>query len=147
MRSKSATVGIVSMLAVVFGPATSASADTIRGTEDVTGSIFTCATHTYSLSGEIRVVIHSSLDAHGLEHFTFTATTTGVTAVDEEGSQYSVVGSQWFGSNDTPNGGVGSFTFHLRMVRPAAGSADSVSIAFHVGPSGEVDHDASSCTD
>ena len=145
MRAKSAAVGIISMLAIAFAPATSASASTIRSTEDVTGSVFTCATHTYTLSGEIRVVIHSSLDAQGREHFTFTATTTGVTAIDENGSQYNVVGTQWFGSNDTPKGGVGTFTFHLQMVAPGAGSADSVSLAFHFGPNGEIDHDNSTC--
>lgn len=121
MKMKAAAVVVAAFAALAFAPATSASASTTHSTEDVTGSVFSCATHTYTLSGEIRVVTHSSADAQGREHFTLTATTTGVTAVDEDRSPYNVVGTQWFGSNDTPNGEVATFTFHLQMVAPGQG--------------------------
>jgi hypothetical protein len=86
MKMKAAAVVVAAFAALAFAPATSASASTTHSTEDVTGSVFSCATHTYTLSGEIRVVTHSSADAQGREHFTLTATTTGVTAVDENRS-------------------------------------------------------------
>ena len=145
MKMKAAAAVVAAFAALAIAPVTSASASTTHTTEDVTGSVFSCATHTYTVRGEIRVVTHSGVDAQGREHLTFAATTTGVTAVDENGSAYNVVGTQWFGSNDTPNGEVATFTFHLQMVAPGAGTVDTVSLAFHLGRNGEIDHDSSTC--
>ncbi len=145
MRAKSAAVGIGALVALAIGPATSAAASTVHTTEDVTGQVFACVSHRYTVSGQIGLVVHSSTDAQGQEHFTLTATTTGVTAVDENGAPYRIVGTQWLGSNDTPNGGVATFTFHLQMIAAGAGSVDTVSLTFHVGPNGELDHDNSTC--
>jgi hypothetical protein len=145
MKAKSAAIGIASLVALAIGTATSAAASTAHTTEDVTGQVFACTSHTYTLTGQIDLVVHSITDAQGGEHSTLTATTTGVTALDEEGTPYRIVGTQWLGSNDTPDGGVATFTFHLQMIARGAGSVDTVSLSVHVGPNGETDHDNSTC--
>jgi hypothetical protein len=69
---------------------------------DVTGAVFPCPTHTYTItSGAIKEVMHESVDASGTTHFTVTDTPDHVSLVDEDGGVYSLRGAIWFGgSND-----------------------------------------------
>jgi hypothetical protein len=68
-----------------------ASAATTHESFDVTGSVFPCPTHTYTItSGAIRSVMHESVDASGINHFTVTETPDQITLVDEDGNVYSM---------------------------------------------------------
>src|SRR6188472_4678583 len=52
-----------------------AGASTAHGSFDVTGTVFPCPTHTYTItSGAINIVRHDSVDASGIGHFTETET-------------------------------------------------------------------------
>jgi len=87
-------------LAVVLAllSAGAAVAVTTHESFDVTGTIFPCPTHTYTVtSGVINVVFHESVDAQGINHFTETATPSNVRLVDEAGNVYSLRGATWFG--------------------------------------------------
>ena len=76
----------------------SAAAATTRESFDVTGTVFPCPTHTYTVtSGAIDVVMHESVDATGVNHFTETDTVDRVRLVDEDGNAYSLRGAIWFG--------------------------------------------------
>jgi len=79
-----------------------ASAGTTHESFDVTGTVFPCPTHTYTVtSGAIKEVLHLSVDASGTTHFTVTDTPDQVSLVDEAGNVYSLRGAIWFGgSND-----------------------------------------------
>jgi hypothetical protein len=79
-----------------------ASAGTTHESFDVTGTVFPCPTHTYTVtSGAIKEVMHLSVDASGTTHFTVTDTPDQVSLVDEAGNVYSLRGAIWFGgSND-----------------------------------------------
>ena len=73
-----------------------ASAATTHESFDVTGTVFPCPTHTYTVtSGAIKVVVHESVDASGTTHFTETDTPDHVTLVDEDGNIYSLTGAIW----------------------------------------------------
>ena len=64
-------------LAVVLAllSAGTAVAATTHESFDVTGTVFPCPTHTYTVtSGAINVVFHESVDAKGNNHFTETDT-------------------------------------------------------------------------
>jgi hypothetical protein len=75
-----------------------ASATTTHESFDVTGAVFPCPTRTYTItSGAIKIVMHESVDANGINHFTETETPDGVTLVDEDGNVYSLRGAIWFG--------------------------------------------------
>jgi hypothetical protein len=75
-----------------------AHAGTTHESFDVTGSVFPCPTHTYTVtSGAIKAVIHESVDANGITHFTVTETPDHVRLVDEAGNVYSLRGAIWFG--------------------------------------------------
>ena len=75
-----------------------ASAATTHESFDVTGSVFPCPRHTYTItSGAIKSVMHVSVDASGINHFTVTETPDNVTLVDEDGNVYSMRGAIWFG--------------------------------------------------
>jgi hypothetical protein len=75
-----------------------ASAGTTHESFDVTGTVFPCPTHTYTItSGAINVVFHESVDAQGINHFTETDTPSNVRLVDEAGNVYSLRGAIWFG--------------------------------------------------
>jgi hypothetical protein len=75
-----------------------ASAETTHESFDVTGTVFPCPTHTYTVtSGAIKSVIHVSVDANGINHFTVTETPDHVRLVDENGNVYSLRGAIWFG--------------------------------------------------
>ena len=75
-----------------------AGAGTTHESFDVTGFVFPCPSHTYTItSGAINVVFHESVDANGITHFTETDTPDHVTLVDEDGNVYSLRGATWFG--------------------------------------------------
>lgn len=87
-------------LAVVLAllSAGTAVAATTHESFDVTGTVFPCPTHTYTVtSGAINVVFHESVDAKGNNHFTETDTPSNVRLVDEAGNVYSLRGAIWFG--------------------------------------------------
>lgn len=138
---------LVALAAAAFtiAVAAPASAVTTRSTEDVSGEVVVCATNTYTLHGSVTIVEHDSVDAQGKEHATATVTTTGLSATDTAGRRYSVSGTQWFGFNDAPNGGVGTFTFHLNFIAKGEGVVDSSRVEDHFGPNGEIIHDKSTC--
>ena len=78
-----------------------ASAATTRESFDVTGTVFPCPTHTYTVtSGAIKEVMHESVDATGTTHFTVTETPDRVRLVDEDGNTYSLRGAIWFGGRN-----------------------------------------------
>jgi len=78
-----------------------ASAATPHDSFDVTGTVFPCPTHTYTVtSGAINEVMHESGDASGTTHFTVTDTPSHVRLVDENGDVYSLTGAIWFGGRD-----------------------------------------------
>ena len=71
-----------------------ASAGTTHESFDVTGSVFPCPDHTYTVtSGTIKEVVHESVDANGITHFTVTDTPSNVRLVDEAGVVYSLRGA------------------------------------------------------
>ena len=78
-----------------------ASAATTHDSFDVTGTVFLCPTHTYTVtSGAIKEVMHESVDASGTTHFTVTDTPDHVSLVDEDGNVYSLTGATWFGGRN-----------------------------------------------
>lgn len=78
-----------------------ASAGTTHESFDVTGTVFPCPTHTYTVtSGAIKEVMHESVDASGTTHFTVTDTPDHVSLVDEDGNVYSLRGAIWFGGRN-----------------------------------------------
>ena len=90
---------IVLVLALVLPLA--AGAATTHETFDVTGTVFPCPKHTYTVtSGAIQHVMHESVDASGTTHFTVTDTPNHVSLVDENGNVYSLTGAIWFGGRD-----------------------------------------------
>jgi len=93
--------GLIVFSAAVLLPAAAAAATT-RESFDVTGTVFPCPTHTYTVtSGSGTVLTHESVDATGTTHFTETSTFDSVRLVDENGNVYSLRGAIWFGgSND-----------------------------------------------
>ena len=89
------------VLAVVVLLPVGASAATTRDSFDVTGSVFPCPRHTYTVtSGAILEVMHESVDATGTTHFTVTDTTVHVSLVDEDGNRFSLTGAIWFGGRN-----------------------------------------------
>jgi len=75
-----------------------ARAGTTHESFDVTGAVFPCPNHTYTVtSGVIKEVFHESVDANGITHFTVTDTPSNVRLVDEAGNAYSLRGATWFG--------------------------------------------------
>ena len=133
--------------ALFVAAAAPASAASPRTTEDVSGEVLTCATNTYTLHGSITIVEQEHVDAQGKLHVTGTVTTTGLTATDTSGNTYAVRGAQWFGGNETPNGGVQTFTFHLNFIAPGGGVVDTIRVVDHFGPNGEIVHDSSTCVE
>src|SRR5436190_9268617 len=93
--------GFLVVVIAILAPAV-ASAATTRESFDVTGTVFPCPTHTYTItSGSGTVLTHESVDATGTTHFTETSTFDSVRLVDENGNVYSLRGAIWFGgSND-----------------------------------------------
>jgi hypothetical protein len=94
MRKQAAflVVAVALFLPMVAGAATT------HESFDVTGAVFPCPTHTYTItSGAIKSVTHVSVDASGINHFTVTETPDQVTLTDEDGNVYSLRGAIWFG--------------------------------------------------
>ena len=92
--------GLLVFAVVVLLPV-GASAATTHDSFDVTGSVFPCPTHTYTVtSGAIKEVAHESVDATGTTHFTVTDTPDRVSLVDEDGNLYSLTGAIWFGGRN-----------------------------------------------
>src|SRR4051794_24910074 len=90
----------VVLLVSVFLPL-AASAATTHDSFDVSGSVLPCPTHTYTItSGEIKLVMHESVDATGVTHFTVTQTPAHVSVIDEQGNVYSLQGAIWFGGRN-----------------------------------------------
>src|SRR5215216_5769456 len=99
-RSLAAAVSLIGLVVALVAPA-GASAATTRDSFDVTGTVFECPTHTYTVtSGAINEVMHESVDASGTTHFTVTDTPSHVRLVDENGDVYSLTGAIWFGGRD-----------------------------------------------
>jgi hypothetical protein len=93
-------VGLLVFALVVLLPV-GADAATTRESFDVTGTVFACPTHTYTVtSGAIKEVVHESVDATGTSHLTVTDTPGHVSLVDEDGNLYSLTGAIWFGGRD-----------------------------------------------
>jgi hypothetical protein len=93
-------VGLLVLGVALFLPQV-ASAITTRESFDVTGTVFPCPTHTYTVtSGAITSVMHESVDATGTTHFTVTETPDRVRLVDENGNTYSLRGAIWFGGRN-----------------------------------------------
>ena len=94
MRKRAALLGL--LVALLWPLA--ASAETTHESFDVTGAVFPCPTHTYTItSGAIKSVMHVSVDASGINHFTVTETPDHVALVDEDGNVYSMRGAIRFG--------------------------------------------------
>ena len=94
MRKRAALLALVVALLLPVA----ASATTTHESFDVTGTVFPCPTHTYTItSGAIKSVMHVSVDATGVNHFTVTETPDRVRLVDEDGNVYSLRGAIWFG--------------------------------------------------
>jgi hypothetical protein len=94
MRKRAALLALVVALLLPLA----ASATTTHESFDVTGAVFPCPNHTYTVtSGAIKEVVHESVDANGITHFTVTDTPSNVRLVDEAGNVYSLRGAIWFG--------------------------------------------------
>ncbi|MFL5936506.1 MAG: hypothetical protein ACJ76U_06650 [Gaiellaceae bacterium] len=93
-------VSLVAFAAALLLPL-AAGAATTRESFDVTGTVFPCPTHMYTVtSGSIAHLTHESVDATGTTHFTVTDTFDSVRLVDENGNLYSLRGAIWFGGRN-----------------------------------------------
>src|SRR4051794_28153549 len=105
--------GLLVFAVVVLLPV-GASAATTRESFDITGAVFPCPTHTYTVtSGAILDVTHESVDATGTTHFTVTETPDRVSLVDESGNTFSLRGAIRFGGR---NDQIVTATHHLNIV-------------------------------
>ena len=105
MRGSLAAAGLMVVVSLFVVGAlvlpVAAGAATTHESFDVTGAVFECPTHTYTVtSGAINEVMHESLDASGTTHFTVTDTPSHVSLVDEKGNVYSLTGATWFGGRN-----------------------------------------------
>jgi hypothetical protein len=108
-RRLAATTGIAAC-AVVLGtsPALAGSTqETDHSSFDATGAVFSCLSGDLTVTGgTVNQVMHFGPDHSGQFHYTGTITVHGVTATDEAGNAYTIVGSSWFGGtaiSDTEN--------------------------------------------
>src|SRR5215213_9888771 len=118
MRRSLAAAGLVLLVGLFVGGAlvlpVAAGAATTHESFDVTGTVFPCPTHTYTItSGAINEVLHESVDASGTTHFTVTDTPDHVNLVDENGDVYALTGATWFGGR---NGEILTATHVLNIV-------------------------------
>jgi len=92
--------GLIAFIAALLLPLSAVAANT-RDSFDVTGTVFACPTHTYTVtSGSITHLMHESVDATGTTHFTVTDIPVGVILVDADGGVYSLRGAIWFGGRN-----------------------------------------------
>jgi hypothetical protein len=109
---------------------------------DVTGTVFPCPTHTYTVtSGAIKSVMHESVDASGTTHFTVTETPDHVSLVDEDGNVYSLTGAIWFGGR---NDEILTATHMLNIVG-RGGVSDSVKLVERFRNGQLISRDFGSC--
>jgi hypothetical protein len=113
-----------------------------RETFDVTGTVFPCPKHTYTVtSGAIQHVMHESVDASGTTHFTVTDTPDHVSLVDENGNVYSLTGAIWFGGRDDE---ILTATHMLNIVG-RGGVSDSIRLVERFRNGQLISHDFGSC--
>jgi hypothetical protein len=133
--------GLIVVVLALFLPL-AASAATTHTSFDVTGSVFPCATHTYTItSGAIKEVMHESVDASGITHFTVTDTPDHVRIVDEEGNAYSLTGAIWFGGRDDE---ILTATHMLNIVG-RGGVSDSIKLVERFRDGELISHEFGSC--
>jgi hypothetical protein len=131
---------IVLVLALVLPLA--AGAATTHETFDVTGTVFPCAKHTYTVtSGAIQHVMHETVDASGTTHFTVTDTPNHVSLVDENGNVYSLTGAIWFGGRDDE---ILTATHMLNIVG-RGGVSDSIRLVERFRTGQLISHEFGSC--
>jgi hypothetical protein len=119
-----------------------ASAATTHDSFDVTGAVFPCPTHTYTVtSGAIKEVLHESVDASGTTHFTVTDTPDHVSLVDEDGNVYSLRGAIWFGGR---NDEILTAT-HIFNIVGRGGVADSIRLVERFRNGQLISRDFGSC--
>jgi len=134
-------VGLLVFVLAILVPA-AASATTTHESFDVTGEVFACPTHTYTLtSGAIKVVMHESVDASGTTHFTVTQAPNQVSLVDEAGNVYSLTGAIWFGGR---NDEILTATHMLNIVG-RGGVSDSLRLVERFRDGELISHEFGSC--
>ena len=103
-----------------------ASAATTHESFDVTGFVFPCPTHTYTVtSGAIKFLMHVSVDASGRGHFTVTETPNHVVLTDEDGNLYSLRGAIRFGGASEEELKTAT---HMFNIVGAGGVSDSIKL-------------------
>jgi hypothetical protein len=133
--------GLIVLVLALFLPL-AASAATTHESFDVTGAVFPCPTHTYTVtSGAIKEVMHESVDASGTTHFTVTDTPDHVSLVDEDGKDYSLTGAIWFGGRDDE---ILTATHMLNIVG-RGGVSDSIRLVERFRNGQLISHDFGSC--
>jgi hypothetical protein len=133
--------GLIVLVLALFLPL-AASAATTHESFDVTGAVFPCPTHTYTVtSGAIKEVMHESVDASGTTHFTVTDTPDHVSLVDEDGKDYSLTGAIWFGGRDDE---ILTATHMLNIVG-RGGVSDSIKLVARFRNGQLISHDFGSC--
>jgi len=138
MRKQASLVVVVVALFLPLA----ASATTTRQSFDVSGSVFPCQTHTYTVtSGAINEVLHESVDAPGSTHFTVTDTADHVRLVDEDGNAYSLTGAIWFGGRD---GEILTAT-HMFNIVGRGGVSDSIKLVERFRNGELISHEFGSC--
>src|SRR3954452_12860388 len=90
--------GLIVVVLALFLPL-AAGAATTHDSFDVTGTVFACPTHTYTVTSGTHVM-HESVDASGTTHFTVTDAPSHVSLVDEAGNVYALTGAIWFGGRN-----------------------------------------------
>jgi hypothetical protein len=134
-------VGLIAFVLALLVPL-AAGAATTHESFDVTGTVFPCPTHTYTVtSGAIKHVMHENVDASGVTHFTVTDTPDHVTLVDENGNVYSLTGAIWFGGR---NDEILTATHMLNIVG-RGGVSDSVRLVERFRNGQLISHEFGSC--
>jgi hypothetical protein len=80
--------------------------------------------HLHGYLGGDSVVMHESVDANGINHFTETEVPKNVIVVDEAGKHYSLVGAIWFGGRADEI----LTTAHMFNIVGSGGVSDSIKL-------------------
>jgi hypothetical protein len=139
MRRRIATLAAMSVLTLALGvtpalagsPAVHLSWDAAPNNPPIH-----CGANTYTMvSGTIDEVIHAGASASGNLNFAATVRATNVTAEDQNGNLYPVVGAEHFGGtiNITTGRSQDITVFKLRVV----GTGDSLNVILRTMPNGE----------